>query len=306
MSVSMNDNTAGLLPMLIIDDNRRYVEALFRDARRMGILLRHASSLEEGRELFEGPDGAGFTGVILDVKCLRDRRQTVPDNSFIVAAIRYFGEKAPNLPMAAISGESDVLGNLAELFEGTIRIYSKGRDEAEMLSMLLGRARKLDRVRLRTSHARAFAICASHLGNEAEEELLSVLGSLGSSDLTEIKNSLGCLRRLQEKLYIALNRRDPSLVPTQMVAGEVNVVSAYKHLAESGVVERYRIIDRFAELVYKITSDCGAHTPYERHRYPPTTYTLATVVNAFLDLLLWFGGVMDSGRRELRSRPGDV
>jgi ActR/RegA family two-component response regulator len=287
--------------MLIIDDDRRYAESLCRDAQRKGIRLQHASSLEEGRELFEGPVGAVLTGIILDVKCLRDKRQTVPDNSFIVAAVRYFGEKAPHLPMAAITGESSILSSMAELFAGTIHVYSKGRDEAEMLSYLRGKARQLDQVRLRAEHAEEFAICSRHLGREAEDELYSVLCALGTRDYTDIKNALGCLRRLQEKLYIAINRMDPSLVPTQMVAGEVNVVAAYKHLAEKGVVERYRIIDRFAELVYKIASDSGAHTPYDNPRYPPTGHTLAAVVHAFLDLLLWFGGLAEEGETVRRA-----
>jgi hypothetical protein len=62
---------------------------------------------------------------------------------------------------------------------------------------------------------------------------------------------------------------------------------------EKGVVERYRIIDRFAELIYKITSDSGAHSPYADPKYSPTSYTVRAVVFALLDLLSWFGTVMD-------------
>jgi DNA-binding response OmpR family regulator len=79
------------MPMLIVDDNRRYAEALFRDAQRHGILLRHAASLQEARELFEGPEGGSLTGIILDVKCCKEKHQGVPDNSFIVAAVRSTG-----------------------------------------------------------------------------------------------------------------------------------------------------------------------------------------------------------------------
>jgi hypothetical protein len=77
------------------------------------------------------------------------------------------------------------------------------------------------------------------------------------------------------------------------VSGEINLVGCYKHLVEKGVVERYRIVDRFAELIYKITSDSGAHSPYADPKYPPTSYTVRAVVFALLDLILWFGGVMD-------------
>jgi hypothetical protein len=149
-------------------------------------------------------------------------------------------------------------------------------------------------VKIMSAYRDVFTVCSRFLGREAEEELLSCLAAMGSDDFTVIKNTLGCLRRLQEKIYIALNRADSSLVPAPFVQNEVNVISAYKHLSEKGFVERYRVVDRFAELVYKITSDSGAHTPYRDTKYPPTRYTVQAVTHALLDLLLWFGSVMES------------
>jgi hypothetical protein len=281
------------LEMLIIDDSLPYVEALFRDAQRLDICLRRAGSLEEGRELFEGPEGRGIVGVILDVKCLKTKQQEVPDSSFITAAIKYFGEAAPHLPLVVLTGETGQYRNLKELFEGTLRIYSKGRDEADMLAFLRAEAAKLDQVRLRGLYPDVFAVLDRYLDAEAGEELLTCLKKMESPDFTTIKNNLGCLRRLQEKVYIALHRAASDLVPQRFVAGEVNVVAAYKHLAETGRVERYKIIDRCAELIYKITSDNGAHTPYINPKYPPTRYTVQAVIFAMMDLLLWFGTAME-------------
>ncbi|AJE03229.1 response regulator [Geobacter pickeringii] len=290
----MRTDDTTVIPMLLVDDNRRYAEALFRDARRHGIVIHHALSLEEAREVFEGPAGSSLAGLILDVKCHKEKNQPVPDNSFIVAAVKYFGAKAPHMPMAAITGESGLYGSIAELFAGTLTIYSKGRDEDEMLATLAAQARNTDRVKLQAAYRDAFSVCSRFLGREAEEELLNCLAARESDDFTVIKNTLGCVRRLQEKIYLALNRLDESLVPTAFVQGEVNVISAYKHLTEKGVVERYRIIDRFAELVYKISSDNGAHTPYASLKYPPTRYTVQAVIFALLDLLHWFGSLMES------------
>jgi len=147
-------------------------------------------------------------------------------------------------------------------------------------------------VRLSGSYPEVFAVVRRHLGSEAEQELLSCLRDMTSTDKTVIKNTLGCLRRLQERLYITLSRADQSLVPVQFVSGEVNVVSCYKHLSGKGVVERYKIIDRFAELVYKVASDNGSHTPYANPKYPPTLYTVQAATFALLDLILWFGQIV--------------
>jgi ActR/RegA family two-component response regulator len=285
---------AVLLKMLIIDDSQPYVEALYRDVQRFGIQLRHAGSLEEGRELFEGPEGTEIVGAILDVKCMKARNQAVPDSSFITAAIKYFGEKASHLPLVVLTGETEQYLNLKELYEGTLRVYSKGRDEKEMIAFLLAEAEKLDWVRLRQAHADLFAVIDRHLDKEAEQELISCLKEIDSTDFTIIKNSLSCLRRLQEKIYLAINRADSEILPQRFVAGELNIVGAYKHLSETGQVERYKIIDRFAELIYKITSDNGAHTPHANPKYPPTRYSVHAVTYAMLDLLLWFGALMDN------------
>jgi len=279
--------------MLVIDDNRPYVEALYRDAQRFGIALVHAGSLEEGREIYERHDSWSLAGIILDVKCLKERNQQVPDNSFLTAAVRYFSEKAPNLPMVVITGEPAQFHSLSELYAGTLRVFSKGRDEAGMLEYLREEAGKLDYIKVAGAYPEVFAIVRNCLGSDAEQELFNCLRDMTSSEASTIKNTLGCLRRLQERIYIAISRADSTLLPNQYVAGEINMVACYKHLAEKGVVERYRIIDRFAELIYKISSDSGAHTPYVDPKYPPTQYTVQTVVFALLDLLLWFGHIRE-------------
>jgi hypothetical protein len=159
-----------------------------------------------------------------------------------------------------------------------------------MVAYLLAEAKKLDWVRLRLKFQDVFAVVDRYLDREAEGELISCLKEIDSTDFTVIKNSLSCLRRLQEKIYLAINRADSEILPQRFVGGELNIVGAYKHLSESGRVERYKIIDRFAELIYKITSDNGAHTPHANPKYPPTRYSVHAVTYAMLDLLLWFVG----------------
>ncbi|HBA88154.1 MAG TPA: hypothetical protein DCZ75_09275 [Geobacter sp.] len=293
------------LTMLIIDDATPYVESLHRDAQRRDIRLLHARSLEEGRELHAGAKGRGVAGIILDGKCLKEKGQEVPDNSFLGAAIKYFGEKAPHIPLVVLTGETDLYRSLSELYAGTVRVYSKGRDEAEMLGHLLDQAKQLEWLKVVREHREVFQGLAERLGEDAEQELISSLLNMASDDPTVIRNTLISLRRLQEKIFIALHRADPTLVPAHFVSGEVNVVGIYKHLAEKGAIERYKVVDRFCELVYKVTSDNGAHTPYQNPKYPPTRYTVQAVTFAMLDLILWFKSVHPREGRGVPQRRGE-
>ena len=279
------------LTMLIIDDATPYVESLNRDAQRLAIRLLHARSLEEGREIHQSREGRGIAGIILDGKCLKEKGQEVPDNSFLSAAIKYFGEKAPHLPLVVLTGETELYRNLSDLYAGTLRVFSKGGDEKQMLVHLLGEARKLEWLKLVGQYRDVFEGLSERLGADAEQELISCLSNMASDDPTVIRNTLIGLRRLQEKIFIALHKADAGLIPAHLVTGEINVVSIYKHLAERGAIERYKVIDRFCELVYKVTSDNGAHTPYQNPKYPPTRYTVQAVTFALLDLVLWFKSV---------------
>ena len=276
------------LTMLIIDDATPYVESLYRDAQRHNIRLLHARSLEEGREIYASREGRVVAGIILDGKCLKERGQEVPDNSFLAAALKYFAEKAPHLPLVVLTGETELYRNLSDLYAGTVQVYSKGRDEKDMLGYLLDEAHQLEWLKIVRQYRDVFEGLAERLGVDAEQELISSLSNMGSDDQTVIRNTLISLRRLQEKIFIALHKVAPGAIPAHLVTGEINVVGIYKHLSERGAIERYKVIDRFCELVYKVTSDNGAHTPYENPKYPPTRYTVQAVTFALLDLLLWF------------------
>lgn len=289
----MSKNKTRPLNLLIVDDHRDYVESLNRRAQGHRIMLKHVCNLEEGKEFLKSKEGRSICGVILDVICMKNKEQKVPDKSFITAALKYFGENLPNIPIVVLTGEPDEYKNLKNLYEGTWAVYSKGgRDENDMLSFLRDKAQELERVKILNKYSDVFEVVENYLDDEAEEELLHCLKDMNSSDFTIIKNNLSCLRRLQEKVYIALNKVNDELVPSEYIERGINVHSIYKHLIEKSYVKRNSIIDRFAEVIYKITSDNGAHTPYENPDYPPTKYTVQAVTYALLDLLLWFKNVV--------------
>ena len=280
------------ITFLIVDDDISYVDAIYRLAQNHDIMLTHAESLEYARDIFSRNEHKSISGIILDVVGLRERNQKVPDNSFIMAASKYFAEHAAHLPIVVLTGEPDQYRNLKELFKGTMGVYSKGRDEEEMLTFLRDEARKLDRIKFNIEYPEVFEAIRRYLDDDAENELIDCLKDMDSPDLTVIRKNLGNLRRLQEKIYIALNKLDRDFVPDEYVVGEIRIPTIYKNLAEKGCVERYKIIDRFAEVIFKITSDHGAHVPYLVPKYQPTRYTVKSLVYAMMDLLLWFGSLV--------------
>lgn len=279
---------------LIIDDEKSYVEALHRNAQKMRILFKHHTNLEEARQFVEGKEARAISGIVLDVKCMVNKLQTSPKSNFIMEAVKYFQSNFSHIPIAILTGEPEKYKSLKEDFEGAINVYYKGKEEEQMLISLAEQAQQLDYVKLVKQYPDVFDAVENYLNGEALEELIGCLKGMQSSDFTSIKDSLARLRRLQEKVYIALNRIDPAIIPADHVDPKVVVTSIYKHLTENGYVKRYSIIDRYASTIYGITSDNGSHTPYQNPEFPPTKYTVQAMTFAILDLLLWFKNIADS------------
>ena len=310
----MMEPAAGQLAMLIIDDDERYVDALYRDGQRSNILLRHAASLEEGVRIFESPEGGLISGIILDVECYRRSDQEAPDSSFIIAATKYFNERAADLPLVAITGVQPLYDRYSRDFAGIWRVYRKGRDEAEMLAWLRTKAEELAWVKVVNRYPEVFAVVSEHLGSDARSELLDCLANMEANSLPRIRGNLANLRSLQEKIYLALPRINPAMVPAQFIQARqggsdkscVDVGLILEHLkggydphaqrnTGKGYLHYRSILYRFSEMVYKVASD-GIHAIDEGGAFRPTAYTVQAAIFALLDLLLWFGGVADEKR----------
>jgi hypothetical protein len=306
----MSDRWESPLTMLVIDDDERYVDALFRDARRAGIRLLHAGSLEEGRMVVEGADGAGICGVILDVECYKRREDATPDSSFIIAATKYFTEKAPHLPVVALTGVQALFERYVKDFAGIWEVYKKGRDEAAMLTRLRERAMELEWVKVVGRYPDIFRVVDSYLGADTRQSLIDSLLTMDDGTPARIRGNLANLRSIQEKLYIVLHRHRPDMVPRRFVYYEqgdqplksVNVAAILEHLkgnfdmrsqqVQGQIFLHYRSpLYRFSELVYRVSSD-GIHAIDGDSTDQPTRYTVQAVANALLELILWFGRVV--------------
>jgi hypothetical protein len=304
-----------LLTMLVVDDNEQYVDALFRDAQRHRIVLRHAASLEDGRDFLEGGEGKTLSGIILDVECYKRRDQETPDGSFIIAATKYFTERAPDLPLVAITGVQSLYERYRRDFEGIWQVYRKGRDEKAMFDYLSQRAGELAWVKVVNRYPEVFAVVDRHLGSDARSELIDCLGNMEETALPRIRGNLANLRSLQEKVYIALHRFDPAMVPPHCIQARqgggdrncVDVARILEHLKGNydprlqrntgRVYLHYRsILFRFSEMIYKVASD-GIHAIDEGSGERPTSYTVQATTFALLDLILWFGGVVAGKER---------
>ncbi|MBT6052138.1 MAG: hypothetical protein HOI47_09245 [Candidatus Scalindua sp.] len=276
------------LEMLIIDDDKEFVESLYADAQRSQILLTHKSNLEDGQLFLKSSKARKLSGVILDVVCMTSKDDEVAKSSFITEALDFFAREASHLPVVILTGEPDQYKNLSELFKRK-KVYSKGRDEEEMLLFLKEEALKLDRVKTINKYKDIFEIIEEFFDADTEDALINCLRSLNTSDKTQINNNLACIRRLQEKIYTELNKSKPDWVPIECIEGDVKVKAILRHLREGNRVDKKT--DNFAKSIYETASDYGAHQNRSQAS-PVSKYTVHSAAYALLDLFLWFKEVV--------------
>lgn len=293
----MNKKLPRPLRILIIDDDKNFVEELQRDANPHRIILDHALSLEEALEIMEEKGDRAFAGIILDVICLKKKEQKVPDESFLARAKEVFDRKAPGLPKAILTAEPGHFKTLKPLYEGTLSVYLKGgEDHDRMFSFFCRESEKLENIRMASQYPDIFEVFEKRfLGAGEEQELIACLKLMNSSDPVVIADNLARLRRLQEAIYLALYRKDPKYIPPGAGVGGGSLFKhVIRHFKVMHLIEHGKIIELASGLVHSIGSDHGTHVPSKPPLYAPSSYTVQMTTFAMLDLILWFKAIMEN------------
>ncbi|OHB57799.1 MAG: hypothetical protein A2Y07_10790 [Planctomycetes bacterium GWF2_50_10] len=284
------------LNVLIIDDDPSFVAGLQLDANPFRIRLEHATNLEDGLLKQQERGEKYFAGVILDVICLKDRKQEIPDPNFLSKAMEEFNRRAPALPKVILTGEPTRSESLKPIFAGNTNVYHKSAEQIEeMLAYLVKQSENLPRLKFAKRFPDIFSIFDDgHLGPNDEQALVLCLEKLDNYEPTVIADNLARLRRLQEAIYLAISNKNPGVVPVGCIEKNgPNCRDIMEHLRKNRFIDRYGIIDKFGDTIYSIASDYGSHVLSSRSKYPPTRYTVQTLTFAMLDLLLWFKTIVE-------------
>lgn len=284
------------LNVLVIDDDPSFVEDLQRDANPYRIRLDHVTNLEDGLNKLQEKGERNFSGVIFDVICLKERKQQIPDQSFISKAKEEFDRRAPTLTKIILTGETARAETLKGLFQGNTNVYHKSSEQIEeMMKYLVEQSEQLPKYKFSKKYPEIFSLFEDgYLGSTEEQMLLTCLEKMESFEPTEIADNLGRIRRLQEALYLALNRVDPSIVPTGSIEKNgPNCRKIMTHLRTKRYVDENKIVDKFSDTIYTIASDYGNHVPNTTPLYPPTKFSVQAVMFAMFDQLLWFKSVVE-------------
>lgn len=289
-----------VLNILVVDDDPGFIQRLGLGAPRNRCCLVAAGSLEEAQQLVTELGMEAFDGVILDIRCLKTKDQQVESPGFLSAALDYFKAMAPDLPRLVVTAASGIVGDFNEIFP-TEEVMDKAKaSNDDIFAFLWQRHADLPRAGILRKYADVFRVFElGYLDYKAREELLRLL--LGEDDRsdTAFRDHLASVRRIQEALYRAMARQNDRWIPPGPPlfddrTDNLLVTRVLNHLRDTQLHEGF--VKQFAFCVYHVTSDSGAH----RSETNPTRYTVDAAVSMLLDLILWFGALMDAEREKQR------
>ncbi len=291
-----SQSTDPILNILAIDDNPQFLRSLALDGRRCRCRVIPAGSLEEAQEIIEERGIRSLDGVILDILCMRTRDQAVEDRSFLQAALDYFKAQAADLPRIVVTGDQSTFEIFADIFAEE-RLVQKGTVPNEAIFRhLRQQAERTPINHIRRTYSDVLDVFdRGHLDNRTRAELLETLLEVDASAPTAIRDNLARIRRIQEAIYIAMSKVSVDWIPVSLFTfdGEhIALRPVLRHLMDKGY--HHAQIKDFAYCIYSVASDNGSHTPYANADHEPTRYTVRATVFMLLDLILWFGSLMDA------------
>ena len=292
------------IPVLLVDDDTEFANSLKRQAADYQIFIIHKTNFKDMEECLPVNIGK-IACVILDLKCLIDPDSSAPREEFLSKAIRLLDQKYPHLPRFVLTGDSAGYDHV-ELYSPDEKRFKK--TQSDIIS-LFQEIHSLDvkEIRIRSRYSSVFSIFdLGIMPVETEGQLLELLSNQESEYYNDILDNLSKIRRIEESIFQTLNKKRPDILPSSSFKdnGDISFWKVHNHLKgnptkESGHKATQEVyysgpMDALSEMVYNVSSDHGAHTPYENPDYRPTKYTIIASVNALLDLILWFGSMIKS------------
>ena len=289
--------------MLFIDDDLEYANELYKTAQKHHFELKHVRSLEEGKEFLYTEVGQSIRCIILDIICKKKKLQEVPDKSFLTTASLYFAKNFQELPVVALTGEAEQYNDKSYDFRDDMPVFSKGSDEEKMFEYLRNKTLDYEKMKIRSNYLDIFEIVDRYCDPKVEEMLIACIRDMNSDEPKIKTGTLGNLRKLQESFYIALHKKNKKMVPRELLFNKngelkVNNEKIIKHLkgnydatkgeTTESFIKHRSSIDRLLHFVYK-----GCSEELHLSAQKTSRYTVQSLVNAFLDMLLWLNSLKE-------------
>lgn len=292
--------------ILYIDDDTEFAQDFINYASKFNIIVEYENNFEDMKSNLK-KNISKYCAVVLDIRCFSKKDQEIADVAFIGKARDYLISNFKYLKRFIFSADEYGISSFTsthkedKLFLKT----SKGRNE------LIKAISNIDNIelRIRSSYQDIFDIFSKGLlSKDLENQFLSLVKQKDSKEKAQIYSNLVSIRRIQEGMLQELNKRKSNILPNNLFHDYYDKKKGqywqiHNHLAGNRDKENEYMpttevyldgfIEKFSKIIYQVTSDDGAHTPFEISKYSPTNYTVNSLLNALCDQLIWYNNLLE-------------
>jgi len=299
---------------LLVDDNSEFLESTKRSAFTKGIIFKTAHDLDEMKLLLPKIYNSIVT-IVLDIKGITEKNQSVGKPDFVQAAVEviHSNPSFKNIPICLITGDSNKLNEFKILYK-KVKMFLKTPQQLENLfNQIKNNSKDLDNIKLRRKYDDVFIPLQAEYKkiklikklNNIDQELMTLLQKFTEGDFSIIKDNLARIRRIQEAVFQCMKTIDERLLPKVPFTpkGNINFSEWDYHHSHHKIDDKEicsGVINLFRTPIYVLSSEDGAHVPFEESTYPPTKYTVQALTFALLDFLKWFGMLLTKYKEQKR------
>ncbi|MNN24079.1 hypothetical protein D3C81_1374930 [compost metagenome] len=231
----------------------------------------------------------------MDIKGLITENDQYDDENFLSLAISFLDKEYSTKPRIILTGDTEGF-KYVQQYRRNEKVFRKGNEsERNLFSLIKEMHSKLPEIEILKKYQDVFEVFELGLLSESRKvELIEVIKKLDSTDQSDIKNSLGRIRDLQEEIFGSLNRLKNTYLPDSGVLNqrrEVSVSKAHGYLVSNSVNNGYEYPDYLSEMLiasYKTACGYGVHTSRSDNGLRPSKYTVYNALFTLMDLILWY------------------
>ena len=283
--------------VIFIEDDPTVYKVLYDVALQKGIYIHHFTNREEGLNKLKSTHK--IKGLILDGECYEDKHSTVAKKTFLDGTLRELREIETQsdrlIPTVVFTGYPDFFKGFID--ERYTTIFNKSNETNKMLDHLKKLINKSPDEKIRKAYSDIFSIFEKEYLSEKDEiKLLAIIKGLSSKDEAQMLNNIASVRPFLESIQSAMNKVDSNISPNgysfnkfkKHLAGNLIYTPNEKPQPTTEVhVDDY--LSKLIDMTYSVSSIEGSH----HSESVPSKYTYNSLVNALLEILLWFGVWMD-------------
>jgi hypothetical protein len=277
--------------VLIIDDQKKYVQSQIELAGNMGIDLEHIDNWEDAQKYLEqNPDY--FKAIIIDGKGKLTKDGKEENSNHLSVALKWLDVQRGKGNYLYHVVNTGFVEEIKKWFD-SVPIYGKLGQEKKMFEEILIRIESNDSQKIKTKYADVFEVFdKKYLDSKTEAQLIKAIQDCDKQKLEEIKGNLTNIRGVQEAIYNALRSDKMGIVPKNMTKhGDIKKLldgnpDPQKDYTPTSAVYQNSSISNLSNTLYWVSGQYIHNI--DKQTYFISHYTVKSLLYDLMELLLWF------------------